>query len=138
MKIAVVQTTKVTCSKNGLKALLERWGHPCARYGDQLRRVGRLPRLRAQSRARCRRRQSRVRGQYLLDRQRHGNRLHKVKGIRAGLALNIEMSDWPVCIMMPTFLVMAGKYTPENELEAILKVFLDTPFEGGRHVRPAE
>lgn len=59
---------------------------------------------------------------------------NKVKGIRAGLALNAEMARLTRLHNDANVLVLSGKFTPENELESILKMFLDTPFEGGRHV----
>ena len=59
---------------------------------------------------------------------------NKVKGIRAGLALNTEMARLTRLHNDANVLVLAGKFTPEDELEPILKAFLDTPFEGGRHV----
>lgn len=59
---------------------------------------------------------------------------NKVKGIRAGLALNSEMARLTRLHNDANVLVLSGKFTPENELESILKTFLDTPFEGGRHV----
>jgi ribose 5-phosphate isomerase B len=59
---------------------------------------------------------------------------NKVDGIRAGLALNIEMAELTRLHNDANVLVLAGKYTPEADLEAILKMFLETEFEGGRHV----
>jgi ribose 5-phosphate isomerase B len=59
---------------------------------------------------------------------------NKVHGVRAGMALNVEMARLTRLHNDANVLVLAGKYTPENELEEIVKVFLDTPFEGGRHV----
>ncbi|MEW5796339.1 MAG: ribose 5-phosphate isomerase B [Candidatus Zixiibacteriota bacterium] len=59
---------------------------------------------------------------------------NKVKGVRAGLALNTEMSRLTRLHNDANVLILSGKFTPEGELESILKTFLDTPFEGGRHV----
>ena len=59
---------------------------------------------------------------------------NKVKGIRAGMALNTEMARLTRLHNDANILVLAGKYTPENDLESILKLFIDTPFEAGRHV----
>lgn len=59
---------------------------------------------------------------------------NKVNGIRAGLALNIEMAELTRRHNDANVLVLAGKYTPESDIESILKIFLDTEFEGGRHV----
>jgi ribose 5-phosphate isomerase B len=59
---------------------------------------------------------------------------NKVKGVRAGMALNVEMARLTRLHNDANVLVLSGKYTPENEIGEIVKVFLDTPFEGGRHV----
>ena len=59
---------------------------------------------------------------------------NKVKGIRAGMALNTEMAVLTRNHNDANVLTLAGKYTPEGELEAIIKAFLDTKFEGGRHI----
>lgn len=59
---------------------------------------------------------------------------NKVDGVRAGMALNIEMAELTRLHNDANVLVLAGKYTPETELESILKKFLETEFEGGRHV----
>lgn len=58
---------------------------------------------------------------------------NKVKGVRAGLALNSEMAFFTRSHNDANVLTLSQKYTPEAELEAILKAFLETPFEGGRH-----
>jgi len=59
---------------------------------------------------------------------------NKVKGIRAGMALSTEMAVLTRSHNDANVLTLAGKYTPEGELEAIIKAFLETKFEGGRHV----
>ncbi len=58
---------------------------------------------------------------------------NKVKGIRAGLALNTEMAHMTRLHNDANILTLSQKYTPENELEDIVKIFLSTKFEGGRH-----
>ena len=63
---------------------------------------------------------------------------NKVKGIRAGLAVNAEMSHLTRLHNNANILVLAQKYTPENEIEEILKQFFNTKFEGGRHLRRIE
>lgn len=59
---------------------------------------------------------------------------NKIDGVRAGMALNIEMAELTRLHNDANVLVLAGKFTPETELELILKKFLETEFEGGRHV----
>ncbi len=59
---------------------------------------------------------------------------NKVKGIRAGIALSPDMAFLTRSHNDANVLTLAQKYTPENQLEEIIKTFLSTPFEGGRHI----
>lgn len=59
---------------------------------------------------------------------------NKVKGIRAGMALNPEMAYMTRLHNNANMLILAQRYTPENDLGEILKLFLETKFEGGRHI----
>lgn len=61
--------------------------------------------------------------------------VNKVKGIRAGMALNPEMAYLTRLHNNANILTLSSKFTPEDELEAILSRFIETEFEGGRHVR---
>lgn len=63
---------------------------------------------------------------------------NKVKGIRAGLALNPEMAHLTRLHNNANLLVLSQKYTPKEDIEEILKQFLETKFEGGRHIRRIE
>jgi len=60
---------------------------------------------------------------------------NKVKGIRAGLALSVEMAQLTKSHNNANVLVLSGKYTPAEQLEGIVDTFLATKFEGGRHQR---
>ena len=60
---------------------------------------------------------------------------NKVKGIRAGLALNPEMAELTRAHNDANVLVLSGKYTPEKDVKDIVDKFLSTKFEGGRHQR---
>ncbi|MEA1979372.1 MAG: ribose 5-phosphate isomerase B [candidate division Zixibacteria bacterium] len=59
---------------------------------------------------------------------------NKIKGIRAGLALNAEMAYFTRLHNNANVLTLSSKYTNENELKQILKEFFNTKFEGGRHI----
>ncbi|UCG61932.1 MAG: ribose 5-phosphate isomerase B [Candidatus Zixiibacteriota bacterium] len=59
---------------------------------------------------------------------------NKVKGIRAGMAVNPEMAHLTRLHNNANMLTLSQKYTPEDQLEGIIKQFLTTPFEGGRHI----
>ena len=63
---------------------------------------------------------------------------NKVKGIRAGIALSRDMAFLTRSHNDANMLSLAQKYTPEDQLEEIIKTFLTTPFEGGRHVARVE
>jgi len=60
---------------------------------------------------------------------------NKVPGVRAGLAVSVEMAFLTRSHNDANVLCLAQKYTPEGDLEEIIKTFLETPFEGGRHVQ---
>jgi ribose 5-phosphate isomerase B len=59
---------------------------------------------------------------------------NKVHGIRAGMALNAEMAMLTRSHNDANVLTLAQKYTPVDQLDEILKNFLETPFDGGRHI----
>ena len=58
---------------------------------------------------------------------------NKVKGIRSALVLEPEMAYLTRLHNDANVLALAGKYTPEDKLEEIIRKFLETEFEGGRH-----
>lgn len=60
---------------------------------------------------------------------------NKVPGIRAGLALNRDMAAYCRLHNDANVLSLSQKYTDETEIEGIVKTFLLTEFEGGRHAR---
>jgi len=63
---------------------------------------------------------------------------NKVRGIRAGLALNPEMAELTRAHNDANVLVLSGKYTPREQINDIVDKFLSTKFEGGRHQRRIE
>ena len=63
---------------------------------------------------------------------------NKVKGIRSGLALNPEMAILARQHNDANVLALASKYISEGDLELIIKAFLQTKFEGGRHIPRVE
>ena len=60
---------------------------------------------------------------------------NKVRGVRAGMALNPEMAMLTRSHNDANVLTLAQKYTPEKDLDLIVRNFVDTKFEGGRHER---
>ncbi|MCH7948800.1 MAG: ribose 5-phosphate isomerase B [candidate division Zixibacteria bacterium] len=60
---------------------------------------------------------------------------NKVNGIRAGTAINVEMAKLTRQHNDANMLTLSQKFTPEDDLKKIVKAFLETDFEGGRHVK---
>jgi ribose 5-phosphate isomerase B len=60
---------------------------------------------------------------------------NKIRGIRAGLALSPEMARLTRAHNNANVLVLSGLFTPVENLEEIIDTFLETEFEGGRHLR---
>jgi ribose 5-phosphate isomerase B len=60
---------------------------------------------------------------------------NKIKGIRAAIAVNPEMSELARSHNNINVLVLAAKYTPLECLGEIVDRFLSTDFDGGRHQR---
>lgn len=58
---------------------------------------------------------------------------NKVKGVRAGMALNTEMAQLTRLHNDANVMTLSQKYTQMDQLEEIISTFLTTKFEGGRH-----
>ncbi len=63
---------------------------------------------------------------------------NKVKGIRATLCLNQDMALYARLHNDSNVLTLSQKYIDEKELENIVRTWLETEFEGGRHSRRLE
>ena len=63
---------------------------------------------------------------------------NKVNGIRAGLALSPDMAYLARLHNNANVLSISQKWTPEEQLEEIVRTFLTTEFEGGRHAPRVE
>ena len=59
--------------------------------------------------------------------------LNKHQGIRSALCWNKEIAEMARLHNDANVLAMPGRYLSEEEIYDILVVFLNTPFEGGRH-----
>jgi RpiB/LacA/LacB family sugar-phosphate isomerase len=59
---------------------------------------------------------------------------NKVHGVRAALAFNPEMARLTRQHNDANVITLSDKYTPHEQVEEIVRVFLETAFEGGRHV----
>jgi ribose 5-phosphate isomerase B len=60
---------------------------------------------------------------------------NKVPGIRAALCGSEETARLARSHNHANVLALAGSFTPPDLAERIVRVFLETPFEGGRHDR---
>ena len=64
--------------------------------------------------------------------------VNRFPGVRGALALSAEMAMLARAHNDANALTLSQAFTPENELEGILKAWTETPFEGGRHVPRVE
>ena len=60
---------------------------------------------------------------------------NRVPGIRCTLCWNVESARYARLHNDANMLSIGERLVPAEELEPILKVWLETPFEGGRHQR---
>ena len=63
---------------------------------------------------------------------------NKVKGIRSGLCLNVEMARLTREHNDANVLSLAAKYTPDDDGLLIVEKFLNSEFSGGRHIQRLE
>jgi ribose 5-phosphate isomerase B len=63
---------------------------------------------------------------------------NKVPGIRAAVAWNEEIARLSRQHNNANVLALAARYIPDEEQEKIVKTWLETTFEGGRHERRVE
>ncbi|MCB2201329.1 ribose 5-phosphate isomerase B [bacterium] len=59
---------------------------------------------------------------------------NKVKGVRSGLVIEPEMAYLTRQHNDANVMSLAAKYTQLDKLDEIVRLFLDTKFEGGRHI----
>ena len=60
---------------------------------------------------------------------------NKIGGIRATLCLNKDMAYYARSHNDSNVLTLSQKYIDEKDVEDIIKTWLETDFEGGRHIR---
>ncbi len=63
---------------------------------------------------------------------------NRYKRVRAALVWNEELSELARRHNDANVLVLPGRFLDDRDTESILKRFLETPFEGGRHARRIE
>ncbi|MDR2887446.1 MAG: RpiB/LacA/LacB family sugar-phosphate isomerase, partial [Bacteroidales bacterium] len=64
--------------------------------------------------------------------------VNKHQGIRGALCWNEEMSRLARAHNDANVCALPGRFVSESEAILIVKTFISTPFEGGRHVRRIE
>lgn len=60
---------------------------------------------------------------------------NRIKGIRAALCNSVEIARLSRLHNDANILVLAGRFTPTTQALEIVRVWLATPFDGGRHQR---
>jgi ribose 5-phosphate isomerase B len=60
--------------------------------------------------------------------------LNKYPSIRAGLAWNVEVAELVSAHNNANVLVLPARFVTQEEAVRIIDAYLDTPFEGGRHL----
>jgi len=60
---------------------------------------------------------------------------NKVKGVRAAVAFNTDIARLSRQHNDSTVLCLPARFVTEEQAEEMVKVWLTTPFEGGRHAR---
>ena len=63
---------------------------------------------------------------------------NKVNGIRCGVVWNVESAHLTKLHNDANVIAIGGRMVPESELGAVVDAWLDTEFEGGRHVTRLE
>ena len=60
---------------------------------------------------------------------------NRVRGVRCTLCWNVDAARFARLHNDANVLALGERLVPEGELEEIVRVWLTTPFEGGRHLR---
>lgn len=60
---------------------------------------------------------------------------NKVRGVRAALCMNVEHAEMSRRHNDANVLVLGQDYVQPGDERALVKTWLDTPFDGGRHAR---
>lgn len=63
---------------------------------------------------------------------------NRVRGIRCTICWNVDAARFARAHNDSNVLSLGERLIPENDLRAILETWLNTPFEGGRHLRRLE
>ena len=135
MRIAIGSDHAGFRYKERLVALLRGWGHDVTDFGTHSTEPVDYPvviRPVAEAVAR---------GEYergvVLGGSGNGEAIvaNRVRGVRCTLCWSVEAARYARQHNDANVLSLGGRLVPEGELEEIVRTWLTTPFEGGRHLR---
>ena len=135
MRIAIGTDHAGFHHKQRIVALLRAWGHDVADFGTHSTEPVDYPivvRPVAEAVAR---------GEYergvVLGGSGNGEAIvaNRVRGVRCALCWNVDAARFARQHNDANVLALGERLVPADALEGILRVWLDTPFEGGRHAR---
>ncbi|HOD12791.1 MAG TPA: ribose 5-phosphate isomerase B [Candidatus Omnitrophota bacterium] len=65
----------------------------------------------------------------------HSIAANRIKGVRAALCYNVKAAELSRAHNDANVLVLGAKFVSVKDIDRIIRVWLVTPFEGGRHLR---
>jgi len=138
MRIAIGSDHAGFRYKERIKVILTRWGHDVTDFGTDSEESVDYPKfIRPVALAVAL-------GEYdrgiVLGGSGNGEAIvaNRVPGVRCTLCWNVESARYARLHNDANVLSIGERLVPESELEPILEVWLETPFEGGRHQRRIE
>ena len=138
MRIAIGSDHAGFRYKERLRALLAGWGHDVVDFGTSSAEAVDYP-LFIRPVAEAVARGEFERG-IVLGGSGNGEAIvaNRVAGVRCTLCWNVEAARFARLHNDANVLSLGERLVPEGELEAIVRTWLETPFEGGRHQRRIE
>jgi ribose 5-phosphate isomerase B len=135
MRIAIGSDHAGFRYKERIKEILARWGHDVTDFGTDSEEPVDYPKfIRPVALAVAR-------GEFergiVLGGSGNGEAIvaNRVRGVRCTLCRNVASARYARLHNDANVLSIGERLVPESELEPILKVWFETPFEGGRHQR---
>ena len=138
MRIAIGSDHAGFRYKERLRALLAGWGHEVSDFGTFSTEAVDYPVfIRPVAEAVARREFERG---VVLGGSGNGEAIvaNRVPGVRCTLCWSVEAARYARLHNDANVLSLGERLVPEGELEAIVRTWMETPFEGGRHQRRIE
>ena len=135
MRIAIGSDHAGSRYKERLVALLRSWGHDVADFGTHSTEPVDYP-LVIRPVAEAVARGEHERG-VVLGGSGNGEAIvaNRVRGVRCTLCWNVDSARYARLHNDANVLSLGERLVPEEALEEIVRVWFETPFEGGRHLR---